>query len=349
MSEINYDKPSKAPLIIAISVVVVLLLAAGGVLFWMNRPINKVNKAIENNDLKAVNENFEKLSDDDKEDIEEQMLDYAKDLAKDFTNGKKDYDDIEKDLRTLGKGVLKNNDDFEELTKQVEELKQSKDDYEAAEKAFKDEDYQKAMDLYAKVITDDPNYKTARDKIAECESKMTPDIVGEWACSIDIGDAMLKQIGLNSSEKDFTFPIIFLYIFNEDGTGRMTLDKAGFEDKIKEFIDIAIEEIIKQYKLNFGMSEEDIDKQFKSFYGMSFRDYIASELEKEDISASLEEADMDFTYEIVDDKVNITTSEGKSDTLDMIDDTLQLKDMDYDSYASFAEFGIELPLVFNKR
>ena len=267
------------------------------------------------------------------------MLDYAKDLAKDFTNGKKDYDDIEKDLRTLGKGVLKNNDDFEELTKQVEELKQSKDDYEAAEKAFKDEDYQKAMDLYAKVITDDPNYKTARDKIAECESKMTPDIVGEWACSIDIGNAMLKQIGLNSSEKDFTFPIIFLYIFNEDGTGRMTLDKAGFEDKIKEFIDIAIEEIIKQYKLNFGMSEEDIDKQFKSFYGMSFRDYIAS----------LEEADMDFTYEIVEDKVNITTSEGKSDTLDMVDDTLQLKDMDYDSYASFAEFGIELPLVFNKR
>ena len=51
-----------------------------------------------------------------------------------------------------------------------------------------------------------------------------------------------------------------VYTFNEDGTGRMTLDKAGFEDKIKEFIDIAIEEIIKQYKLNFGMSEEDIDK-----------------------------------------------------------------------------------------
>ena len=132
-------------------------------------------------------------------------------------------------------------------------------------------------------------------------------------------------------------------------SGRMTLDKSGFEDKIKEFVDIAIEEIIKQYKLNFGMSEEDIDKQFKSFYGMSFRDYIASELEKEDISASLEEADMDFTYEIVDDKVNITTSDGKSDTLDMVDDTLQLKDMDYNSYASFAEFGIELPLVFNKR
>ena len=349
MSENNYDKPSKAPLIIAISVVVVLLLAAGGVLFWMNRPINKVNKAIENNDLKAVNENFEKLSDDDKEDIEEQMLDYAKDLAKDFTNGKKDYDDIEKDLRTLGKGVLKDNDDFEELTKQVEQLKQSKDDYEAAEKAFKEEDYQKAMDLYAKVIADDTNYKDARDKIAECESKMTPDIVGEWACSVDIGNAMLKQIGLNSSEKDFTFPVVFLYIFNEDGTGRMTLDKSGFEDKIKEFVDIAIEEIIKQYKLNFGMSEEDIDKQFKSFYGMSFRDYIASELEKEDISASLEEADMDFTFEIVDDKVNITTSDGKSDTLDMVDDTLQLKDMDYNSYASFAEFGIELPLVFNKR
>ena len=39
MSEINYDKPSKAPLIIAISVVVVLLLAAGGVLFWMNREL----------------------------------------------------------------------------------------------------------------------------------------------------------------------------------------------------------------------------------------------------------------------------------------------------------------------
>ena len=235
MSENNYDKPSKAPLIIAISVVVVLLLAAGGVLFWMNRPINQVNTAIENNDLKAVNENFEKLSDDDKEDIEEQMLDYAKDLAKDFTNGKKDYDDIEKDLRTLGKGVLKDNDDFEELTKQVEQLKQSKDDYEAAEKAFKEEDYQKAMDLYAKVIADDTNYKDARDKIAECESKMTPDIVGEWACSVDIGNAMLKQIGLNSSEKDFTFPVVFLYIFNEDGTGRMTLDKSGFEDKIKEF------------------------------------------------------------------------------------------------------------------
>ena len=344
-----YDKPSKTPIIIAVAVLAVLLLAGGGVLFWLNRPINKVNKAIANNDIKTVNEYYEKLSDDDKESVEDQMLEYAKDLSKQFSVGKADYDEIEGDLNTLGKGVLKKNEDFEEITKEVEQLKQSKENYEAAEKAFKEEDYEKAMDYYAKVIQTDPSYKIARDKIAECESLMTPDVVGEWECSVDIGNAMLKQVGLNSSEKDFSFPVVFVYIFNDDGTGRMTLDKDGFNDKMQEFLDIAIEEIIRQYALNFGMTEEDIDKEFKSYFGMSFRDYINSEMEKEDIMGELDQADMDFTYVIEDDKVTVTTTDGKTDTLNMVDDTLQLKDMDYESFTSFSEMGIELPLIFTKR
>ncbi len=341
-----YSKPSRLPIIIAAVVVAVLVIGGGFAFYWVNRPINKVNKAIEADDIETVDEYFDKLSDDDKEDVEEQMLDYGKDLCKAYISGKKDYDEVSKEIDVLSRGVLKGNSDFDEMVKEVEELKKSRDNFEAANKAFDKEDYEKALDLYAKVIESDKNFETAQDKIKECESKISPDVVGKWECTIEIGPALLRQVGVTSDESDFKFPIVCTLEFKDDVTGSMYIDKEGFMENMDKFIDIAVESVLKMYKTEYGMSEKDIDKLFKSYYGMGFKEYLKSYVAEADLGDTFES--MEFTYVIENDQIIATNTQGNVDKFDIKDDKLEMNDVDMDSYASISEMGVELPLVFEK-
>ena len=344
-----YDKPSKAPIIALIAAVLLLVCGIGIALFMINRPINKVNKAIEKQDIEVVDEYYGRLNEEDKAAVQEKMLDYANVLSKSYVDGKMDYDDIDKKFRLLSGEVLNDNSEFEELTKSVNRLNQSRKDYAAAQEAFDAKDYEKAKDLYGKVIADDANYKTARDRIAECEAKIAPDVKGMWSCTVDIGNAMLKQVGLNSSEKDFSFPMELMYEFKADGTGTISVDEDSVKEHLKEYVDIAIEEILRQYKLNYGMSEADIDKMFKSYYGKTFRGYITGMLEDENVMGPMNDASAEFTYVIEEDKVILTNEEGVESVLNIVDDTLQLKDMEYEEFTAFSQLGIELPLVFTRK
>jgi len=343
-----YDKPSKKPLFIALGAVAALVLAICGIVFWLNRPINKVNKAIENNDIKTVNEYYDKLSDTDKSTVEEKMLEYGVNLCDAYIDNTKEYSDIKSYINELSKGVLKDNTRFAEKIVEVENLNKSRESFEAANKAFDEEDYEKALALYGEVIENDSNYDTALDKIEKCEAKIAPSVVGKWQTTIDLGDVMLAEVGLTSSEQEFSFPIVLIYEFKEDGTGIVSMDENGVKEHMEEFVNIAVDEVIKQYKLIYGMTEEDIDKEFKEFYGVGFREYMAQMLEEEDSLDNLEQFNEEFTYVLEEDRVAIDSKESGIIYLDIVDDTLQLKDLDYEEYAAYTQLGIELPLVFNK-
>ena len=343
-----YDKPSKAP-VIAVACVVALLLIGGGITAYiLNRPIAKVNKAIEKNDIDSVNEYYDKLSDQDKEDVTGQMLELSEQLRDDYVDKKKTYDTVEDSFDELSRGVLKDNDVFAGIVSEVERLNESRNAYDAAGEAFEKKDYAKASELYAKVIKEDANYSDAMEKKAQCDALVTPDVVGEWACTVDIGNAMLKTVGMNGSEVEFEFPLTMVLEFKEDGTGSLKADEAGVDEKMKEFVEIALDEIIRQYELNYGMSEADLDKLFKTTYGKSFRAYINEMLEEEDLSQVLAEASEDFTYEVGSETVTITSNEKDID-LDIKDGNLELKDLDYETFVAYSTLGVELPLVFEKR
>ena len=94
------------------------------------------------------------------------------------------------------------------------------------------------------------------------------------------------------------------------------------------------------------MSEKDIDRLFKSYYGMGFKEYLKSYVAEADLGDTFDT--MDFTYVIEGDKIVATNDQGNVDKFDIKDDTLEMNDIDLDSYASISELGVELPLVFER-
>lgn len=281
-------RKKKTGLIIAIIAFVLVL--GGGATFghwYFHRPIMLINKAIEINDIKTVAEIFPELTDEgDIISVQRAMGSYASELEKDFINKDKDYDEVMKELKLLGKDVLKDSSKYEKIIANIEDINDSRNNFEKAEKAFEDEDYEKASELYALVSkNDDEHYKDSQDRIEEIKELMIPDVVGTWKTVIDIAPAFLSGMnadiyGIDESLLSrISFPVDIIFSFDENANCEFSFDADQFFDKFSNDMGPIMDVLCEIAAKAAGMSVSDLDYYCKLLYGEDLKTTLAKELD----------------------------------------------------------------------
>lgn len=355
---------------IIIAVVLILAVLGGGAYaghWYFHRPIMLITKAIEENDIKTVVELFNELDEEtDIDYVEKCMASYATKLQESFINHDKDYDEVMDELELLGKDILKDNSRYERIITDINDLNQSRENFEKAEKAFKKEDYEKASELYAKVsMHDDDNYEAAKEKIEEIKKLMIPDVIGTWRTTIDMAPAVVSlanigTYGIDSSIlSKFTFPVDLLLLFNEDDTCVISCDSEEMAGRADEMIDALLDLGVVVAAKELGMSVEELDKYIKMVYGKDTKSMLYEEAGgdrlKNEFVSGMEGDFYELWYIIDGDKIDIY--ENKSDmsgngygpvmTLTLYDNTICIE-RNTMSLPQEIELCIEYPLTFTK-
>ncbi len=343
-------KKSKAPLIIALVVLAVLILGGVGFgIYWINKPINKVNKAIEVKDYREVSTLYSELKAEEMTQVQDQMLLVCKNLYDDYLAERVDYDTVMSTYTALEAGVLNDSSEYYEVRVKLNNLKDSRDAWADANSAFDKGDYEAALDLYNKVISADANYKAAQDKVAECEALIVPDVVGEWEITIEVANMVAEEMGMYEGLDNLSLPMTLVYSFDEDGTGLLYVDVDALEPKLRTFYEDIFDVIVEQELEGTGLSYADMDKLCKEYYGMSFKEYYMMSFDAADFMDEFADCTETLTYEIDGQTVVATLDNSfKSDTLEYVDGTLVLQETAGD-IEIFEQFGCDLPLVFTRR
>lgn len=341
------NKSKKTGLVVAICIIIILLLAGGFAFYWFNRPIYKVNKAIETGDLVTITEYYSRLSEDDKESVSAQMLEYAEQVFDEFEDSDIEYDELKEIYDELEEEVLDDNDDFYELKEKAKTLYESREAFAEAKDAYKDGDYNTAIKKLAEVDpSDKKNYEDAQELYEECK---VLNVVGSWVTSLDFGEYIAQSLG---EDIDFEFPINVQLMFNEDGTGYLFLDADLSAELYDSLIDAMVEYGIKEYLSGLGLSEAELNTMAALSGFGDIRSMFRNELKKEisldymvdSFKEAIGESNYDFEYEINGSEVEITTDIHGSDTLTITDEgnlELDTSDTEFADFASLLVFEKE--------
>ncbi|MGN1147813.1 MAG: hypothetical protein ACI4TB_05285, partial [Lachnospiraceae bacterium] len=184
-------KKGKAGLIVVLILLLLIIIACGVLVFiWMNRPINKIEKAFAAGDMDTVAVLYDELkSEKDIATATELAYDYADQLKEDFLSGEKDYKTVSRELDVLYDSILEDDPEVYETINLVSEINDSRTAFDNAE-AYKEEgSYIAAMEEYAKVIEEDTaNYELAQTGIEEAKSLFREDALSEAKSYSDNGD-----------------------------------------------------------------------------------------------------------------------------------------------------------------
>lgn len=345
-------KKSKAPLIITLVVLLVVLIG-GGVgfgIYWVNRPINKVNKAMEaGNYVEAANYYIDLTDEAQKAEVQKQMLSVLKGNFDAYVAGTMDYDTAIDTFNTVEYAMFSDNAEYDEVRTKLNSLKASRDAWDDANEAFAAEDYEYAMALYEQVISSDSNYNAAQSKIAECEELMVPDVVGEWGVTVDIGKRFAEEEIGDSSNVNLTLPMTMVYKFNEDGTGEAFVDTDALIPALRDFYEAIFDYIVEEELAGTGLSYSDMDELCKEFYGMSFKDYYMASFDPEDFIEEFEEIEETFTYIVEKKEITVTFDGAYSNDCFEYEDGELLLVSSGDDIDFLSEFDLSLPLTFEKR
>lgn len=338
---------------IAVLVIVLLLILCGAgasALFIFNSADYKIKKAVKNNDVATVCDLYSDVNSSEvKKYVQDTMYNYACDLEDKFKSEEIEYDSMKKDLDLLSKNVLKGDKDFKALCSDMDALNTSRENYAAAEKAFKKEDYQTALDAYSLVIKDDSNYKEAQKKIAECEELLIPPIMGKWNYNFDMGDYILSELEADGNGYNIKCPITLCIEFNDDGTGSIFMDedsvKKGIESAMSDIIDITYDMLEQET----GMSRTEIDEYLYEYAGMTLEEMLSDEVNTDELFDS-DQLCESFYYEAEDGVIKIKYNNISSSELYFYieGDYLVITGEDSGSFEKLEEFGIYLPIYFEK-
>lgn len=192
-------KKGRAGVIVLIVALVVLLAggaAAGAFLFW-NRPVNRINRALEKNDLAAVAELYPQLSSDkDREEISARLLEYAEVRRDAYLGEEADYETVYDELLEIASADSKEDGQIEEILELLTEIKASRDSYAAAEQYRADGSYEMALAAYAGVIPEDTAYYDMAQEAMEAtrDELVQASLSSAYSCR-DSGDyAQAQQI-----------------------------------------------------------------------------------------------------------------------------------------------------------
>lgn len=340
-------KKSKAPVVAIICVIAALILGAVGFgLFWINRPINKINKAIKAEEYEQVAELYQKLTKDEEiESVDEQLLAICEKYYEDYADENIEFDDAVRIFNILEYNVLDSNSDFKIINKNLRDLKNSRVAYANAMEAFNNKNYEEAIKFFKKVDRDDKNYELAEEKIAESNELMIPDIAGEWTSIVDMGDLLSQSIGIGKI--GFPLPITLVFKFNSDGTCVLSLDTTSSVISFENYIDSIFEIVCEKEFSGLGLSMDELDQLVRAEYGMSIKEYY---LQQFDMNALLDELSTseEFTYTVDKKRVTVTNNSGQEDKLEFKGDKLILNDAGADQ-EFFSSMGITLPIEFTKK
>lgn len=339
-------KGGAAKVVVPIIIVLVLLAGVGGFYwFWMNRPIAKINKALETNDISTVASLYPELTkDEEKTEVQNAVLSYCQSQTSAFEEEDIDYKELSSLYKTADK-ILKGNKKYDSLVEDASALNDSRDAYAAAEKLFKKEDYEAAMEKYAEVIKADDNYKDAQAKIKECEANLIPSIAGTWVHTLNLGPYLADYASLYDSSYDYTFNMDMIMEFDEDGAGSVRIscdDPEGEFDVLAKQLAVYTvdnlflvyyteEELVLECQLE-GMDDvETIDDVYDAF-----AEQLSETMDVDDLLEVFASSNKDFFYTAT--ETEITVIGGSQISYYMEDDDLMLDlgdsgltDFDYES------------------
>jgi len=330
-------------LIIGIVIAIILAIAAGGFAFyWFSRPIYKVNSAIAANDYEKAAQYYGKLADADKTIVAAQFVEHCNLVKAKYVDEDAEYDKTIDKLDVF-EYALDGNDEYKSIVSSVKELKKSRDAWDEANAAFEAENYTKAGSKFAEVIAEDANYDVAQNMILECKSQM---VVGKWYAEADLSKALANQIGIDESKIEFNLCIS--YTFNEDGTAVLATETDNMREQMDKLMDTVIYETISAYCESYGITVEDMNELFLDAYGVSFNEYVRASMDMDSLLVSLEQH-KEYLY-VFDGNHLVLTQEDGTECTDVLeyseDGTLILNAGESDT--SYADLGVELPLVFKK-
>ena len=110
-------------------------------------------------------------------------------IYNDYRNGSREYKDAKLELQTIGKmniSALKNS--VENALNRLKKLQASKASFEAGEKYFSNKNYALALEQFGRVIKDDPNHKTAVEKLSQSRENYRNQALSEAAQYVSNGD-----------------------------------------------------------------------------------------------------------------------------------------------------------------
>lgn len=195
-------KKGKAGVIVLI-IILVLLLAGGGVLAFMflNRPIGKINKALEAGDIKTVVELYGNLSNDkDKAEVSEKLLSYAEEARDGYLNEDIGYEEALDTLSLLSGARLETNHEIDAILELVNRIYFSRESYVAAEAYRANGEYAMALENYDDVIADDTlYYDKAQTAMEEVKKELISSAIDEANALMNSGDYVSAEYVLNEA------------------------------------------------------------------------------------------------------------------------------------------------------
>ena len=344
-------------LIVTLCIVVALLVGIIAFLaYYLNRPIYKIEQAMEKENIEKVVDLYPKLTKDEDQDyVQDQMFEYASSLKSQFVNGEVEYEEINQTLTDLGDVILGEYPGYSDLKQSVEDLKDSRDAFVDAENAFQLEDYETALAQYEMVIPEDSNYEAAQDGIEKVKEFLVPDIVGTWSTEIDLGSYLTGQMGYGS---DLNFTMELVYDFGEDGIATCYIDEDSIYANKQVFTDYLMDMLYEYYEMSLGMDRDEIDSYLSAYYGMTMADMLEEELDVDELLQEManEMQTEEFEYRIEADAFVIEKdNEEVHMYIEMPDqDTLLLTgtdnpNMNDSTLELLSQIGMDFPMTFKRK
>lgn len=196
-------KKSKAGLVIGLVILLLALLAGGGVLFFMNLPVNKISRAFGDGNVEAAVALYDKVtSEKDSEKVVAMATSYAIQLKDDYLIEAEGmtYDMVCNSLDTLDTGITEDSQVLADIKSIVDTYKESRDNYANAEAQAESGNYAEALDLYATVIkADEVYYEKAQNGITTVSDAIRTDAINVITSLADEGDFDGAQAELDNA------------------------------------------------------------------------------------------------------------------------------------------------------
>ncbi len=309
----NSDKKkSKMPLAVGI----ILILIAVGFGTWyilVERPSDKIDEAIETEDIVTVTELYEKLpTEEKKEEVKVSMIERARKLCDDYIREGITYDEVMAEYDALAGNVLEDSAEFEELSARIERINDSRRAFDKAEKNFMHGKYREAIDGYKEVIEEDERYYgRAQENMQKCNAAVADQLIGKWAYEYDAHkevEEFIKARGFAVDLSKMKIPIVFLFNIKEDDTINVSVDYDALNDYVDKILDLAVDAVNNGIGVE-GLSSSEVSNWIKYMYGASgIKDSIKKKLNfREALDELLKNAGMDqpIPYRVEDGRLYI--------------------------------------------
>lgn len=219
-----------------------------------------LGEAKENKDFSNISSIYEFMTEEEKDSVNDELVSFVESAYDDYKSEDIDYDEW-CDICDSINDIVEDNEDIETLSSKASALKTSRDAYELGMKYFNDEEYEKAIEEFENVISNDANYDDAQKKIELAKEALLPSITGTWYTEVDLGPFIARKTGMEGIECTVELDLTF----NEDNTCSLSFNDDSVSDAYETFIE-SMEEAYKNdvkkelEDKGLSLSDEQLDE-----------------------------------------------------------------------------------------